>query len=1143
MAYLITAVVLVLYLVLVTWLGFSFAPGTGQWIFWIIFWLLGFAGAGLFCWIYYTKTRKGADKRSLSEEVDFVIAECRKRLASSKLSGAKIGKLPVVYMLGANAAKTTTILHSHSEPEHLVGHVYQDRDVVPTATANIWLAGKALFAEAGAKLAGDTDALARFAKRLKPAKWGAAFGGKEPARSILVCVDCEEFLRSGARDSLRGLTSRLRGQIDTVCAALGANLPIYVLFTKLDRFQSFTDWATNLVGDEAQQLVGATLPASAPSAAGAEEQSRRITNAFDTISHWMAGRRLLLLGREHQGAKLPGIYEFPRDFAKIRQPLIQFLADLTKPTQLSQGPFLRGFYFSGMRPVMVTESASEMRRDQPRRQEEGFGSSTLVLGASVGADDPTPLIERQTSSKRVPEWVFLKQLFGKILLADPLAVGAGVGGSSTNFRKRMLWVFASCLALLLGVAWTVSFFSNRGLVPGNVRAGTWAAATAQGPDGAVAGPSLAALEELDELRRSLVKIRAFNQDGAPWRYGLGLYAGPELYPSLYRLYFDRFGELMFHETQASLLELLRNLPAEPGPADEYGPPYNALKAYLISTNEYARSTRDFMSPVMLSHCGSCLSLDEKRLDLARAQWDFYGEILAEGNPYSEANDLTAISGSRAYLAKFNAIQSVYQVMLAKASQENPSVNFNRMYDGSARFVRNNEEIAGAFTAGGWAYMQEAIANTRESLGGEAWVLGDQQATPLDPAVAGPQLAQMYFDDFVAKWRDYIAKTQVVGFGSVADAAGKLDQLSSSQSYLLGALCLAGDNTTVDDENVMAIFQPLHQVVTAGCAEQYISGGNSVYMNALVSLQASIAQAVQLETEAAVQQTQSEARNGYTAVRQLAQGFRLSGDYAVDKMVEKLLRDPITYAENVLGRIAVEELNGAGAGFCREFAKLNGKFPFDPNSQVDADMALVDEIFRPGTGALWALYENPLSKAVVLQGSRYVPKPNSGVTVQPAFLDFFNRAAGFSNSVYRGASGQAGLIYTMTARSSEPNLQMTLSLDGRQLRTAAGETTKDFVWPGTAVTGAGLTFGLGGPELSFGTYKGVWGTFRFFHDADRFAPTGEVHWVPRVGQGGNAVTLPDGRPLTLIFQLDMKGAEPIFQKDYLTQMKCVARIAR
>jgi hypothetical protein len=69
--------------------------------FWIIFWLLGFAGAGLFCWIYYRKTRKGADKRSLSEEVDFVIAECKKRLASSKLSGAKIGKLPVVYMLGA----------------------------------------------------------------------------------------------------------------------------------------------------------------------------------------------------------------------------------------------------------------------------------------------------------------------------------------------------------------------------------------------------------------------------------------------------------------------------------------------------------------------------------------------------------------------------------------------------------------------------------------------------------------------------------------------------------------------------------------------------------------------------------------------------------------------------------------------------------------------------------------------------------------------------------------------------------------------------------------------------------------------------------------------------------------------------------
>ncbi|MBI1355365.1 MAG: hypothetical protein GC160_13540 [Acidobacteria bacterium] len=1144
MVYLITLVVLVLYLVLVTWLGFSFAPGTGQWIFWIIFWLLGFAGAGIFAWVYYKKTQKQGS-RSLLQEVDFLIQQCKQRLASSKLgSKAKIGQMPAFIVLGEGAAKTTTILHSQAEPEHLVGQVYQDREVVPTSTANIWLAGPALFAEAGSKLAGDKSALARLVKRLKPSKWKTAFGGKDAARSLLVCVDCEEFLRPSSRDSLRELTARLRDQLDTACATLGANLPVYVLFTKLDRFPSFTDWAGNLSTDEAQQLVGATLPAMAPSASTAEEQNRRITNAFDTISHWLAGRRMLLLAREHQSDKLPPIYEFPRDFAKIRKPLIQFLSDLTKPTQLTQGPFLRGFYFSGMRPVLVSESAGAVRREDARQQEDGFGGSTLVLGAGA-REQAEPLIERHgSSSRRVPEWVFLRQLFHKILLADPLAVGAGVGGSSTNFRRRLLWIAGTGLALALGVAWTVSFFSNRSLVPANVREGVWATAlsTPAGDQG-VPAPSLEALEELDELRQSLVTIRQFETEGAPWRYRLGLYAGPDLYPHLYRLYFDRFAQLMFNETQAALLELLRSLPQEPGPEDQYGPPYNALKAYLITTSEYKRSTRDFMSPVMLSHCSSCLTLDEQRLALAQAQWDFYGEVLAEGNPYSEANDMSAIAAARSYLAKFNGIQSVYQVMLARASQEFPSVNFNRMYAGSARFVRNGEEITGAFTSGGWAFMQNAIANTRESLGGEAWVLGDQQVAPLDPAQAAPQLAKMYFDDFVNKWRTYLRSTSVVGFANVSDAAGKLDQLSSSQSYLLGALCLAGENTSVDDENVMAIFQPLHQVVAGGCSQQYISGGNSNYMSALVTLQASLAQAAQQDTDAAVQQTQSDARNGYTAVRQLAQGFRLSGEYGIDKTVEGLLRDPITYAENALGRIARDQLNGAGAGFCQEFSKLNGKFPFDPDSQVDAAMELVDEIFRPGTGKLWALYEGELSKVLVLQGSRYVAKPNSGVTVQPAFLDFFNRAAGFSNSVYRGASGQAGLIYTMTAQSSEPNLQMTLSLDGRQLRTSAGEKTKDFVWPGSAVTGASLAFSVGGQELSFGSYDGVWGTYRFFHDADRFAPTGEVYWIPRVGRGGKAVELPDGRPLTLPFRLDMKGAEPVFQKGYLTQMKCVSQVAR
>ncbi len=62
------------------------------------------------------------------------------------------------------------------------------------------------------------------------------------------------------------------------------------------------------------------------------------------------------------GARLPAAYEFPREFGKIRPAAVQFLVDLCRPSQLTVGPFLRGFYFTGVRPVLINESGAGRRR-------------------------------------------------------------------------------------------------------------------------------------------------------------------------------------------------------------------------------------------------------------------------------------------------------------------------------------------------------------------------------------------------------------------------------------------------------------------------------------------------------------------------------------------------------------------------------------------------------------------------------------------------------------------------------------------------------------------------------------------------------------------------------------------------------------
>src|SRR5206468_6720731 len=105
---------------------------------------------------------------------------------------------------------------------------------------------------------------------------------------------------------------------------------------------------------------GVTLPPLPASATGvyAEQETKRLTSAFNSMFFSLAECRPGLLYRERNADKLSGIYEFPRELQKRITIATQFLVDLCRPSHLRSSPFLRGFYFAGLRLV---ESAAPLR--------------------------------------------------------------------------------------------------------------------------------------------------------------------------------------------------------------------------------------------------------------------------------------------------------------------------------------------------------------------------------------------------------------------------------------------------------------------------------------------------------------------------------------------------------------------------------------------------------------------------------------------------------------------------------------------------------------------------------------------------------------------------------------------------------------
>ena len=687
--YLGTGAALLGYLVLAWLAGSALHLDTSRfYLLFAILAVLGMGGAVVFVW-FWSKLRPksggaGAGVPSgPDDEIDSLVRDAEGRLAASNLAqGAKLSNLPVVFVIGEpGSTKTSTLLNSGLDPELLAGNVYQDNAVAPTRVANIWFARGMVFVEAGGTLLSDPKRWARLLQRLQPR-------GQAP-RAALLCFDAETFTRAGSADSLTAAARMLQARLGEISQRFGISFPVYVLFTKMNRVAFFEDFVRNLSNQEAGQVLGATLPMAQPGATGiyAEEQTRRLSAAFDGLFYSLADRRIVFLPRENDPQKVPGAYEFPREFRKLRNGLVQFLVDVCRPSQLRASPFLRGFYFSGVRPVVVQDTPVEAPRASAQRSPfEAAGGATGIFrtgfpAPAAGAPLPQTGVPFGRGGRKVPQWIFLGHLFSDIILRDETALGASGSSTKTNMLRRVLLVSAAALCLLFALGFTVSFFGNRALENQVLEA---ARAIPPGEASGLNLPTPEALQKLDNLREALVQLTAYEEQGAPLRLRWFLYSGSALYPDARRLYYARFHQLLFAQTQGAMLASLQAVALPPAPTDNYGTTYDTLKAYLITTSEWKRST-NWLSPVLVARWSAGRSVDNL-LPLARKQFDFYSEDLARGNPFSDQNDAAAIDRARLHLSKFSGIEQIYQFMLSDASRRAKKINFNEQFSGSAEVV-------------------------------------------------------------------------------------------------------------------------------------------------------------------------------------------------------------------------------------------------------------------------------------------------------------------------------------------------------------------------------------------------------------------------------------------------------------------------
>lgn len=1122
-------------------------PGGRSWIVRGALAGVGFAAAAVLHRILSIRWGGGKKEEKKEEKEDRIgeaFSEAKKKLSASRFAEtARFGKLPLALVLGpSGSAKTSVVLHSGLDPELLAGDVYREGTVVPTEGVNVWYARETLFVEAGGRLLGDTDGWSRLSKELRPSRLAAVLArGSQSPRAAVVCYSAESFFEPGAGESVPAAARRLRERLQETSGELGLRLPVYVIFTKADRIPYFEDFVRSLSMEEAREALGATLRYSESGTGSeyAEGEARRVGGAFDELFRSLSLRRPRQLARESDDEVKAGVYEFPREFHKARDLLVRFLVELCRPSQLAVSPFLRGFYFTGVRPVVVEDDAAEARPGREAAPDAAGGSVGATMVFDPEALKPkAPQRQPTEGGRRVPQWTFLERVLPEAILGDRVARAITGEGSRVRTLRRTVAGAGVALAVLAGVALTVSFFGNRGLERDALTA-VEAAEALESTGGS--RPTADALRTLDSLGSVTERLAERERDGRPLRLQWGLYTGDDLLPHLRDVYFDRFDRLLGRPARDAVAAYLRSLPPRPTAAYGFDPTYDALKAYLVTTRYPERSEPAFVADVLTRHWARAYDLPPELEDLVRDQFRFYGEELRHAPPVRAFASDSLLIRTRSFLRQFKSADWSYRNLIATANDSVPAVRFSREFPGSESAMRVDVEVPGAYTDRGWTYVHESLANVGRVLQPEEWVIGGQTFTEEELERLASTLEERYVADYIDRWSSFLSEARVVPFGGPDAGARRLAHLADNQSPLLQLLALTSRHTRVDSATVGEAFQPVHVVMPPEVTDRYVVEANQSYMDALGGLQAALEEVAGASGSGRSRAlgAASDAANAVQAeTRRLAQNFRIEGAAGrVGEAVRELLEAPSGYVDRVVATLPAAEVNSAGRSFCRRFDELASRYPFERGASRGAAVEGVDAILKPGGSALWSFYEDRLRDLLSEQGSRYAARPNASPRPTSAFVRFFNDAAAASEALYDSPDAPGPAVrFALRLEATEALPEVTIHVDGQVgTFTERNVAQKTLRWEAARAENAYITGVVGGREVTLlEAPTGTWALFRLFERAswEQRAP-GEyrLHWpIP-------------GQQLTLRGELLLQSRVPILNPGWLSGLDCVSTIAR
>jgi type VI secretion system protein ImpL len=440
-----------------------------------------------------------------------------------KQRGLPLYAIPWYLCIGASQSGKTTMLQGVATSFAPFAHP-PSATVAPTQNCDWWFFNTAIILDTAGHYAFPKNEVEhsrwyRFLRLLR------AHRALQPINGLIIALPVDT-LASKRQEEVRLEAAELRKRIDEAIRELGVDFPVYLLITRCDMLEGFTEFFECLPAQTLQQVFGYIHEAQ-PLGDQRQPQSSSPLH-FEPIAEGLVERlqqlRLSIFNEE----RLPPatlrqrIFCFPEEFQALLQPLNIFVETLVAENPLYHLPFLRGLFFS---------SAQQQ------------GSRHSFLRRQFHFDAPSSSIISGTKT------YFLHDFLAVVLPRDRYLVKP----TRRAFRSRRLWhlfgfggCVVLCLLLISLLLW--AFMSDRRDYAAVQQESC--TTTREGQD------SGAHLELSDACRQIVQALIEQNRQRAVWRKLVFNRSG-QLEEQLRQRYVEQFTAGVLTELDTSLSQRLR----------------------------------------------------------------------------------------------------------------------------------------------------------------------------------------------------------------------------------------------------------------------------------------------------------------------------------------------------------------------------------------------------------------------------------------------------------------------------------------------------------------------------------------------------------------------------------------------------------